>query len=208
MKFWDLSGEDKVSRVNALIDSKSSDVERWTDPLNADGALDHSRSQRAARVIPPGATVLDLGCGAMALRQYLPPGCQYHPADLVSRGPDAQVVDLNKGEFPVGSFDWIVMLGVIEYVFDVPAVLHACRKAAKFLVVDYNSQWLDVPAARRRCGWVNDLRPGEFLDLAIAADWKNVAVLKVVNGRYMYVLDTNVAQPPLEEGLRTLWGRS
>jgi hypothetical protein len=207
MDFWKLDGKDRLARVARLIESTASDVERWTDPLNADGALDHSRSKRVAGIIPPGVSVLDLGCGAMALKEYLPATCTYHPADLVQRGSDCQVVDLNKGEFPVGRFDWVTMLGVLEYVFDVEGVLRSCRQAASHLVVDYNSQWLDASDRRRRCGWVNDLSPGTFADLAIRAGWKNIAMLKVVDDRYMYVLDAEVKRPTVEAALQALWSR-
>jgi hypothetical protein len=206
--FWDLDGKTRLERVSHLIDERASDTERWRNPLHAEGALDHSRSQRVAGIIPPGVSVLDLGCGAMALKQYLAPGCRYHPADLVPRSADSQVVDLNKGEFPVGQFDWITLLGVLEYVFDPLAVLKACRAAGSHLIIDYNSQWLDETDRRRRCGWVNDLKPGELVDMAIAADWKNIAVLKVVDNRYMFVMDCNVPRPPLELGLKALWQQS
>lgn len=206
--FWDLDGTTRLERVSQLIDERASDTERWRNPLHADGALDHSRSQRVAGIIPPGVSVLDLGCGAMALQQYLAPGCRYHPADLVPRGGDSQVVDLNKGQFPVGQFDWITLLGVLEYVFDPLAVLKACRAAGSHLIIDYNSMWLDEPQRRRLCGWVSDLTPGDMLELAIAADWKNIAVLKVVDGRYMYVLDADVVRPPLELGLKALHART
>lgn len=60
--FWELSNEERQSRVANLLEEKVSDIERWRDPLNADGAKDHSRSIFTAQFIQPNSTVLDLGC--------------------------------------------------------------------------------------------------------------------------------------------------
>jgi hypothetical protein len=139
--------------------------------------------------------VIDIGCGAMALREYLPEGCTYSSADLLKRSDDCQIVDLNKGEFPIGAWECIVLLGVLEYVFDIASVLRRAREAGKRVYVDYNSQYLQNIESRRRCGWVSDLSPGDFLNLAIAADWKNVSAIKIVPDRFLYICDSQLYKP-------------
>ena len=188
--FWSLDGATRVSRVAELVKSKQSDLSRWSDPQNADGAKDHSRSRFVGKLIPPGSSVMDIGCGAMAFSKYLPEGCSYACADLHERSPDCQVVDLNKGEFPKGKWDCIVFLGVLEYVFDVESVLRNAIQASKKVYVDYSSEHLMEASARRSCGWVSDLTPGGFLDLAIAANTKDVSVIKVVANRYLYICNS------------------
>jgi hypothetical protein len=189
VKFWDLSNTERRARVDKLISESKSDIERWLNPLDADGARDHSRSIFTARFIRPHSSVLDIGCGAMALKSYLPAGCTYAPCDLVDRGEGCIVADLNRDEFPKGEFDCIVILGVLEYVYDIASVLKKCRKATANLLLDYNSQWTSDPIQRRNCGWVSDLSVGAMTETLVAADWKNIALKKVVNDRYLYICD-------------------
>jgi hypothetical protein len=90
----------------------------------------------ASAMIPPGSSVLDLGCGSMLLREFLPPGCTYIPADLFAdRHPEIIKVDLNKGEFPEGRFDVVVLLTTLGSVTDRLGVLKTARERSSQLVV-------------------------------------------------------------------------
>jgi hypothetical protein len=51
---------------------KQTDLERWSNADALEQAWD-LRAEMAAELIPAGARVLDLGCGRMALRKFLPP---------------------------------------------------------------------------------------------------------------------------------------
>src|SRR5690606_6161085 len=105
---------------------KQTDAERWARPDNLDVSWERL-PLAAAPLIPPGARVLDLGAGREALERHLPADAVYVPADVVARTPRTVVVDVNAGEFPEGTYDVVVMLGLLEYVHDVPALL---RRAA------------------------------------------------------------------------------
>jgi hypothetical protein len=94
--------------------SKTAAVAPW--PQAPEQASD-ARAQFASQFIPAGARVLELSCGRMALKRFLPNGCKYQGCDLVAREPDTIVFDLNAEEFPtqaVAQADIIVMLGVLE----------------------------------------------------------------------------------------------
>ena len=188
--FWSLSNIDRRDRVSKLSKEAMSDIERWADPLDADGALDHSRSIFTAKFVNPNSSVLDVGCGAMALQNYLPDGCSYTPCDLLDRGNGCIVADLNKGEFPTGSYDYIIFQGVLEYVYDVPAILKKTRQVAANLLLDYTSVHVDEVIKRRNCGWVSDLSPGDLVRELIAARWKNIALRKQIDDRYLYICNT------------------
>src|SRR5688572_18805788 len=60
------------------------DLARWSDAHNLPDSWSH-RSEFAARFVPEGATLMDIGCGKMAIEEMLPPGCTYIPVDLVRR---------------------------------------------------------------------------------------------------------------------------
>jgi hypothetical protein len=57
---------------------------RLVDP-NAPERAPDERAAFAAQFIPVGARVLELGCGRMALKRFLPNGCSYQGCDLVTR---------------------------------------------------------------------------------------------------------------------------
>ena len=52
------------------------DLARWSSPQAIEPAHDE-RAQFAAQFIPSGARVLELNCGRMSLRRFLPNGCRY-----------------------------------------------------------------------------------------------------------------------------------
>jgi hypothetical protein len=119
---------------------------------------------QAASLIEPGRTVLDLGCGPyMALQSFLPTGCQYTPADLTKWSDDVIVVDLDRGEFPAGSYDYVVILGVLEYLQTPAAVLrearlHAAHLIASFALLPEGGDLLK----RQSYLWINHYRQPEF----------------------------------------------
>ena len=90
------------------------------------------------RHVPPGGLVLDAGCGpgylSVALEQA---GFRVISCDLAlrmarstrDRRRDDRVIvaDLDQPPFPAGQFDAIVLIGVISYVTDVPALLDRIR---------------------------------------------------------------------------------
>lgn len=174
-----LPTSERAQQTERLIREGASDAERWAS-LDSLATQWDARAVMAARHIPAGQRVLDIGAGAMTLRGQLATGCSYFPADIVSRCPDCQVVDLNKGEFPAGEYDWVTFLGVLEYVHDpIPALVRA-RAAASNAVVTYCTMNNGEVQTRRGMGWVNDYSRPRFESLLVAAGWtvRNVAEVK------------------------------
>jgi hypothetical protein len=155
----------------AAIGSK----EYWRDAANF--AEDwHSRSIQAARFVAPGSRVLDLGCGpAMALRNYLPSGCAYTPADLVPWTPEVQWTDADEGIFPPGEFDYVIVLGVIEYLSAPDRVFQFARERSNSMVVSYchPTEGFD-PAHRSGMGWINSFSEKALLELVRGRNWRAV----------------------------------
>ena len=185
-----LPTSERAQHTERLIRDGSSDTERWAKLESLATQLD-SRAAMAARYIPAGQRVLDIGAGAMALRTQLAAGCSYFPADIVSRGPECQVVDLNKGEFPTGQYDWVTFLGVLEYVHDPVAVLARARAAAPSAVITYCTVNNGDVEVRRGMGWVNDYTRAEFEALLAGAGWMVREVAEVKRGpgniQFMFV---------------------
>jgi hypothetical protein len=124
------------------------------------------RAAFAAQFIPAGARVLELGCGRMALRQFLPNGCRYQGCDLVAREADTVVCDFNAGEFPTQAAvqaDIIVMLGLLETIVDVDNFFTHLRFCKRDVVLSYCATDLTGKCDRAALGWINNF---SFFDLA------------------------------------------
>lgn len=121
----------------------------WTNPDSYNPVWDR-RAQAAAFFIPAGSKVLDLGCGQMGLRKFLPQGCKYVPSDIKAWSDDVIVCDLDAGEFPPGRYDVITLLGVLEFVAAASETLARARAAADRLVVSFHHPTLAWHAFSRK----------------------------------------------------------
>jgi Methyltransferase domain len=152
-----------IDRNLALADPAA--AAPWSDPSALAQAPDE-RAAFAAQFIPAGARVLDLGCGRMALRRFLPNGCRYQGCDLVARDDDTVVCDFNAGEFPseaAAQADIIVMLGLLETIVDVESFFTHLRFCKRDVVLSYCATNLTGKCDRAALGWVNSF---SFFDLA------------------------------------------
>lgn len=117
-----------------------------------------NRISEMALLIDDEKTVLDLGCGMMWLRDYLPAGCSYVPCDYVARSAETVVCDFNKKEFPDRAVDLCFVSGCLEYVEDVEWFLGRISIACSTLILSYCTTGL-VPdrEGRKALGWKNHM---------------------------------------------------
>lgn len=154
-----------------------------------------------AAYVPPGSSVVDLGCGAQTLRGHLPAGCAYQPCDVVP-GPDVIPCDLAAGRWPrlPRTYDIAVCSGVLEYMPDAGAVLAGLGAVASRAIVTYSDRRRGERIATRVAqGWsshlvLSDLR--RAFD-ATGADWR---FLTEWRGQVISALDFEPALPPLRDG--------
>jgi hypothetical protein len=141
---------------NLAVERKT-DIARWSNAAALEHAWD-ARAEIAAAYVPAGAHVLDLGCGRMALRSFLPKSCRYRACDLVARDPGTIVCDFNAGEFPVAAAaeaDVIVMLGVLEYIADADAFFQRLSDSRCDLVMSYCATEFSATLDRPGLGWIS-----------------------------------------------------
>ncbi len=163
--------EVRAATTEILIARKATDAARWAEfEAMRGGAAE--RALTAAQLIEPGSTVLDVGAGVMALREVLPTGCHYVPADLLQFDPATRVIDLNNNGFPEGSYDVAVVLDVIEFIHDPLAFLHALGGTTSHLVISYRPADGEMPEVRRRLGYFNDFASEEIGALMQEAGWR------------------------------------
>ncbi|MGF1464857.1 MAG: polysaccharide pyruvyl transferase family protein [Sandaracinaceae bacterium] len=140
------------------------DTKRWARTGQETPYWDE-RNILVGALVPPGTSVLDIGCGAQTLRRYLPEGCAYQPCDIIAHDENVWAWDFNKGPFPHPdrSFDVAVMSGVLEYADDPRALLATAKGLAGQIVLTYSSlEARPSRFTRRAAGWRNDLRKAEL----------------------------------------------
>ncbi len=145
-----------------------SHLDRWRELANFSERWD-TRTAALATFVPPGSRVIELGAGRCVLPEYLPPGCEYTPCDLVARAAGTVVCDLNAPVLPdFPPHDIAVCSGVLEYVHNLDRLAERLSRCCSVVVASYAVA--DHPAqrrifTRRRHGWVNDYRSEELKDL-------------------------------------------
>jgi len=151
-------------------------LDRWRDTTSTWGEQHPQRALLTSQFIAGGQSVLDIGAGTMVLKRFLHKGCRYQPCDLFARSPECLVADLNKKEFPQGRYDWVVMLGVLQYIYDPAWAVEQCLKVANRAAIAYtpifpfehvsNSlEW------RKAHDWVNHYDVNNFIALVETAGW-------------------------------------
>jgi hypothetical protein len=140
------------------------------------------RGERAVRMLEPVARTLprklvvaDVGCGDMKVREFLQRGgfaFEYRAYDLVPQSAVVISLDVSR-EAPAGA-DVVMMLGVGEYIENLPAALRRLALAAPYLLLshvvrEYSSY---TPERLRELGWVNHMTEAEFSALLEAAGWR------------------------------------
>ncbi len=143
------------------------DFDRWRNLDNFLLEWDQ-RAEIASRWIPPGTTVLDIGCGRMSLERYLAAGCKYVPCDLFPRDERTLICNLNTDPIPaVQGVNVISALGVTEYLTDPAAFYRGVRQFGVPFINSYHPVLERHPLDRKANGWVNALT---FSDWFLIAD--------------------------------------
>jgi hypothetical protein len=144
--------------------SKISDYDRWkqTEELFVDW---NQRTAILASMIVQGANIIEFGAGNMALKNSLPPDCNYTPSDIYARTSEILVCDLNENiPFDLTKYDTAVFSGVFEYVYDMDKVFRQLSDSIDNVVLSYACS--DISNANRlKSGWLSDYSKKELEDI-------------------------------------------
>ena len=125
------------------------------------------RSEVAAALVPDGARVLEIGVGIGHFRDQVKGRCSYLGADLNPLEAETLRLDLDSDALPVGPFDYLVALGVLEYLHRPGEAIAKIAVACDNAVISYcclRDRALndEIKADRRERGWVSDLTPADL----------------------------------------------
>ena len=161
-----LSLEAERLRREIQVVAGETDRQRWEDASSYEQFWS-DRSAAAAKLCNSGQWVCDIGCGMRGLGAMLPTGCTYLPADLRCWEPAVERCDLNAGLLPerhLSRCDVVTLLGVIEYIYDLPCLFAALARRAETVLVSYNCVEL-AEVDRVGYGWANALTSEAVLNL-------------------------------------------
>lgn len=139
-------------------------VPKWQDIEYFDN-LWRARIELMSGYIPKGASVLDLGCGKMWLRELLQDS-EYYPVDYTSRGNGTIICDFNKDPFPDINCDVSFVSGCLEYVIDYKSFIREIALHTKTCIISYCTTE-ETPDLKERMSlvWVNHLSKQEIIEL-------------------------------------------
>lgn len=161
-KTQESTSTDQVLRTKELRSQASSDLARWSknQSLKEDW---NTRTAMLGGYVPMGASVLEFGAGSMFLKQYLDSSINYTPSDIVQRYPETIVFDLNdlSKELDLSPYDTVIMSGVLEYVYDIKAVMVFLYSEIDNICVSYCCS--DIAKDNRlKNGWLSDYTEEEL----------------------------------------------
>ena len=144
-------------RLERLARAKAPDRQKWgaSSSYRADWA---ARGVLAARHIPDGSRILEIGTGGGAFRQLVAGRCRYTGTDLQPIDKNTLALNIETDPLPHGPWDVAVVLGVLEYLHDPIAALNKVSAAAQTVILSYCIPRGPNPQTHRSTrGWINAL---------------------------------------------------
>lgn len=127
-----------------------------------------SRIEIMSQFIKSGDSVLDLGCGEMWLKEFMPKDCVYIPVDYRKRKEDTVVCDFNKNEFPEMKVEVGFISGCFEYIVDYNLFVGKLRKYCDRVIISYVSTEIQSNLRKRKNNaWRNHLDKNQFLKVFV-----------------------------------------
>lgn len=162
----DTSESKRIQEIEAntknLIESKSSDVSRWAKNEELFENW-NERTTLMAKYIDPTDNVIEFGAGVMYLKKILPSTVHYTPSDIVKRYEETLVCDLNQSfTIDLTSYNVAVFSGVLEYVYDVDAIVKQLKENnISKVLLSYCCADI-ILLSRLKNGWLSDYTQNEL----------------------------------------------
>lgn len=140
--------------------------------------------------------IVDLGCGNKRLERVLynkgSSPYRYRGFDLHPQSPDITPIDIQT-EVPNLKADVIFVLGVLEYIQDVPSLVARLQGRADAIILSYNvygsPEWPSL-SRRKSLGWVNHYSAEELESVITTTGWDLVSTGSTDQGRTLLWLHT------------------
>lgn len=160
---------------------KYSDYKRWGNNKSLHDSW-NERTIMLAKKIPQNSKIFEFGAGNRILKKHISETCEYNHADMVLRDADTMIIDLNKQLPAIDFVDFVVFIGVLEYVHDIEKVFMKYSHFTNNILLSYAClDEFPKKSFRRAQGWVSDYYKNDFLilskklnfDFEEIGTWKN-----------------------------------
>jgi hypothetical protein len=153
----------------------TTDISRWRDAERFSDDWE-GRTRLIAQLVPKGTRIIEFGAGRRNLESQIDPSCTYIPCDIVSRGENTLVLDLNARPLPDLRDlrpDVAIFAGVIEYISDLKSILTWLSQQVTTCIISYEcaktQSWrlarLMETIRRTGAGWVNTFSEEELVEI-------------------------------------------
>ena len=169
------------------------DIEGWEG--KGPDRLEPAYARRAARIRVGGllqrpCRLLDLFCGAPAMRFLLKDGSAYRGADVAPRFDGCETIDLRRSALPPRlDSELVTVLGALEYLDDLHGFLVALRGLGLPVLASYHTTDDTRGTERTDLGWKNHLGRQDLIDAFASAGFRS-EVNWVFDGRQSLVKAT------------------
>ena len=171
----------KSARFGGVIKQKE-----WQDIEYFDAGW-KERIRQMSVFIQPNKKVLDLGCGKMWLKEYLPSNCLYVPVDYIRRSDDCMVADFNKKEFPGITTDIAFISGCLEYVKDYAWFIRRVTECSEEVIISYcTTNEFPGKNIRKQYHWVNHISAERLVDLFKSEGFELKTQAKTNNKNHLF----------------------
>ena len=157
--------------------------------ITVDPIWEH-RASIAAELIGDVPSIVDLGCGAMSVRRFLPITTRYVGVDHLARDADTIMIDLNSEPLPDFGIRQASMLGVLEYLTDTSNILGQLHRRFDSVVLSYCHHHFFRSKAKRAQFWVNHYSARQFKTLLRTAGFRIIEVRRIRFGESLYRLES------------------
>jgi hypothetical protein len=146
----------------------------------------------------PSPTLADVGCGDRKLHRKLAEtglDVAYSGFDLRPQGPEVAAFDVERDDLP-GRFDVAALLGVTEYLVDLPGSLARLGRHCDWIVLSHVLRGSQPPSPQRlaELGWHNHLDRAGLVRCMADAGLEPVEERLTPDARTLVVLCTTAAQ--------------
>jgi hypothetical protein len=145
------------------------------------------RIKNMAEFIQPNQSVMDLGCGKMWLKDFLPEGCTYFGVDYKHRDNETIICDFNLAQFPGFNTDIAFVSGCLEYVKNYEWFVDQIHNKCKRCIVSYciTENFPNIEERKGR-SWVNHLSYGDILDVFNRSQFKLIDERSTLNHIFVF----------------------